>query len=68
MIRYLLSRINSHIRDKVLLDLPNHANKKELEHATGVDTFNVAAKSDFITLKTEVGKQILINWSRFRLV
>ena len=48
----------SHIRDKVkvVLDLSNYANKKELEHATGIDTSDLAAKKDFITLKAEVGK------------
>ena len=36
----------SHIRDKVkvVLDLTNYATKKELEHATGIDTSNLAAK------------------------
>ena len=48
----------SHIRDKVkvVLDLSNYATKKELEHATGIDTSDLAAKKDFITLKAEVGK------------
>ena len=48
----------SHIRDKVkvVLDLPNYATKKELEHATGIDTSDLAAKKDFTTLKAEVGK------------
>ena len=37
---------DSHIKDKVkvALDLSNYATKKELEHATGVDTSNLAAK------------------------
>ena len=30
--------------------------KKELEHATGADTSNLAAKNDFIALKFEVVK------------
>ena len=48
----------SHIRDKVkvVLDLSNYATKKELEHATGIDTSDLAAKKDFTTLKAEVGK------------
>ena len=48
----------SHIRDKVKveLDLPNYATKKELEHATGIDTSDFAAKKDFIALKAEVDK------------
>ena len=41
---------DSHIRDKVkvVLDLTNYATKKELEHATGIDTSDLAAKKDFI--------------------
>ena len=37
---------DSHIRDevKVVLDLSNYATKKELEHATGIDTSDLAAK------------------------
>ena len=37
---------DSHIRDKVkeVLDLSNCATKKESNHATGVDTFNLADK------------------------
>ena len=30
--------------------------KKELDHATGVETFDLAAKKDFIALKAEVDK------------
>ena len=46
---------NSHIRDKVkvVLNLSNYGTKKELDHATGVDTFDLAAKKDFIALKTK---------------
>ena len=41
---------NSHIRDKVkvVLDLSNSVTKKELEHARGIDTSDLAAKRDFI--------------------
>ena len=37
---------DSHIRDKVkvVVDLPNYATKKELEHATGLDTSDLAAR------------------------
>ena len=37
---------DSHIKDKVkvVLDLSNYATKKELDHATGVDTCDLAAK------------------------
>ena len=49
---------DSHIRDKrkVVLDLSNYAIKKELYHATGADTSDLAAKKDFTALKTEVDK------------
>ena len=35
---------DSHIRDKIIvvLELSNHTTKKELEHATGADTSNLA--------------------------
>ena len=36
--------------------MSNYATKKELNHATGVDTSDLAAKKDFITLKAEVEK------------
>ena len=37
-----------YIRDKVkvVLDLSNYATKKELEHATGIDTSDLATKKD----------------------
>ena len=48
----------SHIREKVkvVLDLSNYATKKELEHATDIDTSELAAKKDFNALKAEVDK------------
>ena len=47
-----------HIRNKikVVLDLSNYATKKELGHANGIDTSDLAAKKDFIALKAEVDK------------
>ena len=36
--------------------MSNYATKKELEHATGIDTSDLAAKKDFMALKAEVGK------------
>ena len=56
----------SHIKDKVkvVLDLSNYATKKELDHATGVDTSDLAATKDFIALKAEVDQldiAILVN-------
>ena len=38
---------DSHIRNKVkvLLDLSNYATKKKLEHATAIDTHDLAAKN-----------------------
>ena len=49
---------DSHIWDKVkvVLHLPNYTTRNELDHATGVDTSDSAAKKDFIALKTEVDK------------
>ena len=49
---------DSHIRNKIKieLDLSNYTTKKELEHATGIDTSDLAAKKDFMALKAEVGK------------
>ena len=34
--------------------MSNNATKKELEHATGIDTSDLAAKKDFIALKADV--------------
>ena len=44
---------DSHIWDKVkvVLDLSNCGIKRKLNNAAGVDTSNLAAKSDFIGLK-----------------
>ena len=49
---------DSHIRDKVkvVLDLSNYATKNKLDHVTGVDTSDLAAKKDFISWKAEVDK------------
>ena len=49
---------DSRIRDKVkvVLDLSNYATKKKLDHATVVDTSDLAAKNDFIASKAEVDK------------
>ena len=41
---------------KVVLDLSNYANKKELEHVSGIDTSNLTAKNNFIALKAEVDR------------
>ena len=40
---------DSHVRDKVkiVLDLSDYATKKELEHATGIDTSDLAAKKSW---------------------
>ena len=40
----------------VKLDLSNYATKADLNEATGVDTSNLAAKSDLAGLKAEVDK------------
>ena len=49
---------DTHIRDKVkvVLYLSSYATKKELDHATGLNTSDLAAKNDFIDLQAEVGK------------
>ena len=41
-------------KDKVVLDVSNYATKKDLDHTTGVDTSDFAAKKDFFVLKAEV--------------
>ena len=47
---------DSHIRDKVKVvsDLSHYATKKKLDHATSIDTSDLAAKKDFTALKAEV--------------
>ena len=59
IINELLSRTDSHVTDKVkvVLDLTNNGTKKELGHATGVDTSDLAANKDFMMLKADAGKQ-----------
>ena len=49
---------DSHIRDKakIVLGLSHDATKKELDHATGVDTSDFATKKDFTALKAEIDK------------
>ena len=49
---------DSNIKDKVkvVLDLTNYATKNKLDHATGVDTSDLAANKDSIALKAEVYK------------
>ena len=45
------SKLDSYITNKVkvvLLDLRNYATKKELEHATGDDTSDLATYKDFV--------------------
>ena len=44
--------IQNQIRDKVTV--ANYATKTQLEHATGIDISDLAAKKDFIALKAEV--------------
>ena len=38
------------------LDLPDHMRKDDLQRATGVDTSNLATKSNFASIKDEVDK------------
>ena len=48
------SEPDSHIRDKVkaVLDFSSYVTKKQLEHATGVDTSDLAAKKTFYCLES----------------
>ena len=39
--------------------MSNYTTKKELDHATGADTSDLAAKKDFIALKAEVDKLVI---------
>ena len=50
------SKPGSHIRHevKVVLDLSNYTTKKELGHATGIDTSDLAAKKHFIAFKLKL--------------
>ena len=66
---------DSHIRDKVkvVLGLSGYTVKKELEHAVGIDTSDLAAKKKFLALKAEVHKidinepeSVLTSWKNFK--
>ena len=48
--------------------MSHHATMKELEHARGVDTFDLTAKKDITALKAEVDKLDTINWLMFQIV
>ena len=52
-----INQITTHIRDKVkvVLDLANCATKK-VDHATSVDTSDLAAKKGFNALRAQVDK------------
>ena len=52
----IIQNPDSHIRVKVVLDFSNYATKRKLEHATGIDASDLAAKKDFIALKDEFDK------------
>ena len=57
MIYYSNPDIHFNDKVKVVLDsVLDYVTKKELEHATGVYIYNLAAQSDFIILKAEVDK------------
>ena len=61
---------NSHIRDKVkvVLDLTSYVTKKKLEHATGMDKSDTAAKKILLLSKLKLINQTLTNWLMFQLV
>ena len=46
---------DSHIRDERQSSI-RVATKNELDHATGVDTSDLAARNDFTSLKVEIDK------------
>ena len=48
--------------------MSNHATKKELDCATGVDTYDLATKKGFIALKAEVDKLEINKLIMFQLV
>ena len=50
---------------KVVLDLLNYATKKELKHAAGADTSDLAAKKKLLLKKLKLAKETLINWLMF---
>ena len=56
------SKLDNYITNKVkvvLLDLRNYATKKELEHATGDDTSDLATYKDFVD-KLDINKLVNI--------
>ena len=48
--------------------MSNHATKKELDYATGVDTYDLATKKGFIALKAEFDKLEINKLIMFQLV
>ena len=48
--------------------MSNHATKKELDYATGVDTYDLATKKGFIALKAEIDKLEINKLIMFQLV
>ena len=64
IINRFLYRTRGHIRDKVkvVLYLSNYVIKEELEHATGFDKSELAAKSTLLLWKLNLTSWTLINW------
>ena len=48
--------------------MSNHTTKKELDYATGVDTYDLVTKKGFIALKAEVDKPEINKLIMFQLV
>ena len=48
--------------------MSHHTTKKELDYATGVDTYDLATKKGFIALKAEVDKLEINKLIMFQLV
>ena len=59
-----------HIRHKVkaVWDLTSYASKKELKHATDIDTSDLATKKILLLSQLNLKNWILINWLMFQLV
>ena len=53
---YFLPYRNSKNKIEVELDLFNYATKSDLKNATGVDTSELAKKTDLVNLKSDIDK------------
>ena len=60
---------DNHVRDKfkIVLQLSNYATKKEIKHATGAGTSDLAAKKILLLWRLKLINETLINWLMFQL-